>query len=64
MSYILMVWTVVAMAGDRHVQQKAYGWQPTGEFQSSPVSNGLELCEAVGRQLGLKTENFRCVRSR
>lgn len=65
MTYILMIWTAVAMAGDRHVQQKAYDWRPIGEFhQSENKMNALEKCEAAARQLGTKTENYRCVRSR
>lgn len=65
MTYILMIWTVVAMAGDRHQQAKAHDWRPIGEFhQSENKLNALEKCESAGRQLGLKTENFRCVRSK
>ena len=62
MTYILMVWTVVAMGGS--AGWKANDWRPIGEFQSSPTSNGLELCEQAARQLGLKTDKYRCVRSK
>lgn len=62
MSYILMVWTVIAMAGDRHgVSARAYDWRPLGEFHSA---TSKELCEDAARQLGLKAENYRCVRSK
>ena len=67
MTYILMIWTVVAMAGDRHFQRHAYDWRPIGEFHvydREAPRDGLEKCEAAARQLGLKTENYRCVRSR
>ena len=70
MSYILMIWTVVAMGGDRHYQAKAYDWRPVGEFQkemgmSGPVGKtAQEMCEDAARQLGLKSENYRCVRSK
>ena len=63
MIYTLYIWTVIAMAGDRHVQQKAYDWRPVGEFYDFNAGNGQEKCEAAARQLGLKTENYRCVRS-
>jgi hypothetical protein len=60
-----MIWTVVAMAGDRHQQAKAHDWRPIGEFHSADMKqNALEKCEAAGRQLGLKTENYRCVRNK
>lgn len=63
MTYILMIWTVVAMAGDRHYQNKAMDWRPLGEFQSTSHTS-KELCEDAARQLGLKSENYRCVRSK
>lgn len=66
MTYILMIWTVVAMAGDRHQQSKAYDWRQLAEFQDSNIPPQLaqEKCEAAARQLGLKMENYRCVRSK
>jgi hypothetical protein len=64
MTYILMIWTVVAMAGDRFHQAKAYDWRPIGEYYSSGAETGRERCEDAARQLGLKAENYRCVRSK
>jgi hypothetical protein len=68
MTYILMIWTVVAMAGDRHHQAKAYDWRPIGEFHMEEGRMGKktaqEMCEDAARQLGLKIENYRCVRSK
>jgi len=71
MTYILVIWTVVAMAGDRHYQTKAMDWRPLGEFHSELLSSGfqngktaLEMCTDAARQLGLKYENYRCVRSK
>lgn len=64
MTYILMIWTVVAMAGDRFHQAKAYDWRPIGEYYSSGSETGRERCEDAARQLGLKSENYRCVRSK
>lgn len=62
MTYILMIWTVVAMAGDRFHQAKAMDWRPIGEFHNT--NDAQEKCEAAARQLGLKSENYRCVRSK
>lgn len=67
MTYILMIWTVVAMGGDRHYQPKAMDWRPLGEFHQEIRErkyNAKEMCEQAARELGLKTENYRCVRSR
>lgn len=67
MTYILMIWTVVAMGGDRHYQDKAHDWRPLGEFHmvdQGRTKKALEMCEDAARQLGLKTENYRCIRSR
>jgi hypothetical protein len=68
MTYILMIWTVVAMAGDRHYQAKAMDWRPIGEFHLEEgrmnKKTAREMCEEAARQLGLKIENYRCVRSK
>jgi hypothetical protein len=66
MIYTLYLWTVVAMAGDRHYQAKAMDWRPVGEFHNTSVNayNAQEKCEEAARQLGLKKENYRCVRSK
>jgi hypothetical protein len=68
MTYILMIWTVVAMAGDRHYQAKAMDWRPIGEFHLEEgrmnKKTAQEMCEEAARQLGLKIENYRCVRSK
>ncbi len=68
MTYILMIWTVVAMGGDRHYQAKSYDWRPLGEFHLEDgrvnKTTAKEMCEEAARQLGLKTENYRCVRSK
>lgn len=66
MTYILMIWTVVAMAGDRHYQAKATDWRPIGEFHNTHTAdyNAQEKCETAARQLGLKSDQYRCVRSK
>ena len=64
MIYTLYLWTVVAMAGDRFHQAKAYDWRPIGEYHTSNDGTGRERCEDAARQLGLKMENYRCVRSK
>ena len=68
MTYILMIWTVVAMAGDRHYQAKAYDWRPLGEFHLEDGRmnkiTAKEMCEEAARNLGLKIEQYRCVRSK
>lgn len=68
MTYILMIWTVVGFAGAGTQYssgwKKEHDWRPLGAFETSPASNGRELCEAAAKQLGLKYENYRCVRSK
>ena len=63
MIYTLYLWTVVAMAGDRHLQAKAMDWRPVGEYHDF-AGTGQAKCEEAARQLGLKIENYRCVRSK
>lgn len=72
MIYILMIWTVVGVGGDRHgIGGKVTDWRPLGEFQAEISNSGFQtsktaqqMCEDAARQLGLKTENYRCVRSK
>jgi hypothetical protein len=64
MSYILYIWTAVAMAGDRHYQTKAMDWRPIGEYVSANDVGGAEKCHNAAKQLGLKPENYRCVRNK
>ena len=66
MTYVLMIWTVVAMAGDRFGQTKAMDWKPVAEFQDSNIPPQLaqEKCETAARQLGLQFQNYRCVRTK
>ena len=72
MIYILMIWTVVGVGGDRHgIGGRATDWRPLGEFHAELLNSGFQngktaqqMCEDAARQLGLKSENYRCVRSK
>jgi hypothetical protein len=64
MTYVLMLWTAVAMAGDRHVQQKAYDWRPMAEFHETITASANSKCEEAARQLGLKSDRYRCIRTK
>lgn len=57
MSYALLLWTVVAMAGDRHGQTEKRDWRVIAEF------NTIELCKDAARELNV-IERYRCVRSK
>lgn len=72
MTYILMIWTVVAMGGS--AGYKSNDWRPIGEFHSQTNSagqqygkNAEQMCEAAARQLGWTSDQhqkYRCVRSK
>lgn len=68
MTYILMIWTVVGFAGMSHSTVTKMDWRPLGEFHMEENRIGKksaeEMCNDAARQLGLKTENYRCVRNR
>jgi len=72
MIYILMIWTAVAAADSRGGPLTVkYDWRPLGEFQkemgkSDPQlgKTAQEMCEQAARELGLKSENYRCIRSK
>lgn len=63
MIYILLIWTVVG-AGP---QGRSMDWRPLGEFRADDWErkyNAKEMCERAAQELGLKMENYRCVRSK
>lgn len=56
MTHILVIWTVVAMAGTKHSIYEKNGWMVIGDFRSA------EACQAAAAQLGItQKENFRCL---
>jgi hypothetical protein len=67
MIYILMIWTVVgAGASAKSADVIKLDWRPLGEFYNS-VDTGKtarQMCEDGARQLGLKSDAYRCVRSK
>lgn len=68
MTYILMIWTVVGYAGMSHSTVTKVDWRPLGEFHMEEGRVGKktaqEMCEQAARELGLKSENYRCIRSK
>lgn len=67
--YILMIWTVVGVGdGKGSPTVVKYDWRSLGEFHMEGDRIGLkpakEMCEEAARQLALKSENYRCVRSK
>lgn len=66
MIYTLFIWTVVA-CGDIRLGCK-YDWRPIGEFISINEVNGRTdakaMCEDAAHQMGMKVENYRCIRSK
>lgn len=67
MIYILLIWTVVGHGGMAHSTTSKHDWRPLGEFHYEDSGRGKtakQMCESAARELGLKTENYRCVRSK
>jgi hypothetical protein len=68
MIYILMIWTVVGHAGMSHSTSTKMDWRPLGEFYTEEGRMGQktaqQMCEDAARQLGLKSDAYRCVRSK
>ena len=74
MIYILMIWTAVAASDAKGSDMKVYyDWRSLGEFYQSLERDGssfkkyksaLEMCETAASQLGIKSDKYRCVRSR
>lgn len=74
MIYILMIWTAVAggvRLNNYSGMEIQRDWRPLGEFHAELLNSGFQngktaqqMCEEAARQLGLKSENYRCIRSK
>ena len=73
MIYILMIWTVVAggVRPNYSGMELQRDWRPLGEFHAELLNSGFQtsktaqqMCEDAARQLGLKSDAYRCVRSK
>jgi hypothetical protein len=70
MEYILVIWTIVASAGNQFNTHDKYDWRPIGVFQKDTTqgfnggASGLERCEEAARQLNINADRYRCVRSK
>ena len=69
MIYILVIWTTVAVGGPSPVTRN--DWRPIGEFHAETTSHGFQvgktaeqMCHEAARQLNIKPEFYRCVRSK
>ena len=73
MIYILVIWTAV-VGGVRPNYSSIEierDWRPIGEFHAELLNSGFQtsktarqMCEDAARQLALKSENYRCIRSK
>lgn len=61
MTYILMLYTVVALGNN---PTRANDWRPIGEFHSGGDKTASLLCEEAAGKLGLNADRYRCVRSK
>jgi hypothetical protein len=73
MTYILVIWTAV-VGGIRPNYWPVVierDWRPIGEFHAELLNSGFQngktaqqMCEDAARQLALKSDAYRCVRSK
>jgi hypothetical protein len=54
--YILVIWTVISIAGTSYAVHEKMGWKPIGEFSSE------QSCQAGGLMLNIKPESIRCLK--
>ena len=72
-TYILVIWTVVAIQGQgtgNYNMHREHDWRPIGEFhlEQGHIGQGYrtaeQMCEDAARQLALKPERYRCLKSK
>jgi hypothetical protein len=67
MTYVLLIWTVVGFTGSLPTTRSVYDWRPLAETQSYQYNGNhtaKEVCESVAKELGLKQNMYRCVRTK
>ena len=67
MEYILVIYTVVAAFGQgtgSYAPHEYHDWRPIGTFVSTNDKNAIDKCQDAAASLGVKTGNWRCVRSK
>lgn len=64
MEYVLVIWTVVGMAGTNLSVTSRYDWRPIATFSSTTQANALEFCKAGALQLNIKDDKYRCIRTK
>lgn len=63
MIYTLFIWTVIACG--EIIMGCKHDWRPIGEFYYYGLnSDPKALCEDAARQMGMKTENYRCIKNK
>ena len=65
-TYILVIWTIVGSVGWSPLRPE-YDWRPIGEFHMDTWGRkytAREMCEEAARQLALKPERYRCLKSK
>lgn len=71
MIYTLIIWTAVAASdASKSARKVEYDWRPIGEFHMESGRYGpnyktaKEMCEEAARQLVLKADKYRCIKSK
>lgn len=61
MTYVLVLWTVVAMATHRDTQ---YDWRPIATFEQYHHGDALEKCQQAIQTLSIKPDRARCIKTK
>lgn len=66
MTYILVIWTLVGFATPHASPAvEKYDWRSLGEFRTSLSDEpAKQMCENAARELNIKSDRYRCVRSK
>lgn len=64
MEYALIIWTIVGVGGNSSLFDRQRDWRPIAVFQTNHQLSALEMCQAGAKQLNIKPELYRCVRTK
>ena len=64
MEYALIIWTIVGVVSNSTYVSKERDWRPIAVFNDVDKTSALEMCKSGAAQLNIKSENYRCVRTK
>ena len=64
MEYALIIWTIVGVGANASILDRAKDWRPIAVFHDVGTVSALDMCKNAAMQLGIKTDRYRCIKTK